>query len=201
MTLCLDISGKCTGHSLFDDKGVLLHYGRITPDPKLDPYRRMTYVVNEVKKLLVSADTLVIEGIFLGRFKGCSAVTVFEYLAKIAGAIIYVWLIENDNLPIIYKAVQARKLVGIKGTCQKAEVQIFILEKYKMCDQDKIDDWQLIIDGLYVEKLAKEITQGQFKYRADKLSKIIDKETGLGEDTADSILLGLAYNEDTKNQA
>lgn len=198
MKLCLDISGKCTGTSLFDNNGTLLNYGRITPDPKLDPYHRMTYVVEEVRKLIPSADILVIEGIFLGRFGGMSAVTVFEYLAKIAGAIIYVWIIEKDNLPIIYKAVQARKLVGIKGTCQKAEVQLFILEKYKLHDQNEIDDWQLIIDGLYAEQSAKEITKGQFKYRMNKLSKEIDEITGMGEDTADSILLGLAHNEEIK---
>ncbi|HED05654.1 MAG TPA: hypothetical protein ENI61_03090, partial [Ignavibacteria bacterium] len=140
MTLCLDISGKCTGYALFDSNWNLNKYDRITPDPKASPYHRLTQVVEAVLPLMVNADYLVIEGIFLGRFKGASAVTVFEYLAKIAGAIIYVWVVEKDTLPIIYKAVEARKLVGIKGTCQKAEVQMFILEKYKMVTLERIEE-------------------------------------------------------------
>lgn len=200
MYLCLDLSSTCTGWSKFSSDGKLLKYGRITPDDKIDPLFRLHYVVNQVKELYTGVDDLVIEGIFLGRFGSKQNVTIFEYLAKLAGAIIYTWIVEKYKLPIIYKAVEARPLVGLKGNCQKAEVQIWVVKEYGYADQDDIDEWEGIMESLYGEKIAKEITTNQFKYRAGKLSDMIDEATGIGEDIADSIILGRAYKNDVREK-
>ncbi len=193
MYLCLDLSSTCTGYSKFAADGKLLKYDRITPDENLEPLFKLHYVVNHVKELYKDVDDLVIEGIFLGRFAGKSNVTTFEYLAKLAGAVIYTWVAEKYKLPTIYKATESRKLAGIKGTCQKAEVQLWVVSQYGFADAQDIEEWQSMIDSLSGEYLAKEITLNQFKYRAGKLSGIIDQETGIGEDIADSIVLGRAF--------
>lgn len=193
MFLCLDLSSRCTGYSKFSSDGKLLKYDRIIPDENLDPLFKLHYVVNQVKSLYQNVDDLVIEGIFLGRFAGKSNVTTFEYLAKLAGAVIYTWVVEKYKLPIIYKATESRKLAGIKGTCQKAEVQLWVVGQYGFADTQDIEDWQTIMDSLTGEYVAKEITLNQFKYRAGRLSEIIDQATGIGEDIADSIVLGRAF--------
>jgi len=198
MYLCLDLSSSCTGWSKFSKDGKLLKYERIIPDEKLNPYFRLHYVVNKIRELYTDVDELVIEGIFLGRFKGGRNVTTFEYLAKLAGAVIYTWIAEKYKLPKIYKATEARKLSGIKGTCQKAEVQIWVIREYGFADEGNLNEWEGIMEALSGEYAAKEITNAQFKYRVGKLSKIIDEETEIGEDIADSIVLGRAFRNDTK---
>ena len=44
----------------------------------------------------------------------------------------------------------------------------------------------------------KKLTRGQFKYRLNKLSDIIDAECNIGEDVADAILLGIAHSNKLK---
>lgn len=199
MYLCLDLSSTCTGYSKFSTDGKLIKYDRIIPDVNLDPLFKLHYVVNQVKELYKDVDSLVIEGIFLGHFAGKSNVTTFEYLAKLAGAVIYTWVAEKSKLPVIYKASQARKIAGIKGTSQKAEVQLWVIREYGFANEASIDEWQAVMDSLNGEFLSKEITSNQFKYRSGKLSEIIDEATGIGEDIADSIVLGRAYLNGGKN--
>ena len=43
---------------------------------------------------------------------------------------------------------------------------------------------------------SKKLKKGSYKYQMNKLSNQIDKDTGIGEDIADSIILGLAYQEE-----
>ena len=172
MLLCLDLSSTCTGYSKFSGDGQLLKYDRIKPDGHLDPLFRLHYVTTRVKDLYEDVDDLVIEGIFLGRFAGKANVTTFEYLAKLA---------------------------GIKGTSQKAEVQLWVIREFKFASDEQIEVWQAIMEALNGEYLAQEITLNQFKYRAGILSEIIDEATGIGEDIADSIVLGKAYINGGKN--
>lgn len=196
MYLALDLSSTCTGYSKFTKDGKLLKYGRITPDDKLDPLFRLHYVVNSIKELYVDVENLIIEGIFLGRFNGKANVTTFEYLAKLSGAVIFTWISEKYKIPKIYKASEARKLAGIKGICQKADVQLWVLQEYKFSDSKNIDEWTRVMGNLNDEYSAKILTNNQFKYRANKLSQVIDEKTGIGEDIADSIVLGRAYKND-----
>jgi Holliday junction resolvasome RuvABC endonuclease subunit len=193
MYLCLDLSSSCTGWAKFSRDGKLLKFGRIIPDEKLDPFFRLHYVVNKVRELFTDAEDLVIEGIFLGRFKGKANVTTFEYLAKLSGAVIYAWISEKYKIPRIYKATEARKLAGLKGTCQKAEVQMWVIRQHRFSDDHKIGEWQKIMNDLNDKYLAKDISNSQFKYRAGKLSRTIGEATGIGEDIADSIVLGKAF--------
>ena len=193
MLLSLDISSTNTGWSIFNNEGKLIDYGNIIPDKKLDSLYKLCYVVDEINKLYDQAEELIIEGIFLGRFLGKSAVTCFEYLAKIAGAIEYTWIEKNKTKPYILKAIEARAKMGLNGRCQKAEVQMWVVEKYKFLNSQDISDFNCMIDSLYAEKETNHLTINQFRNRMDKISKAIEEKSNIGNDLADSILLGNAF--------
>jgi len=195
MYLCLDLSSKCTGWAKFSKDGKLIKKGRITPDPKLHPYKRLQYVTDQVRLLFEGINTLIIEGLYVG----INPKAVL-YLARLSGAVIYTWMSYKFTVPNIYNASSARKLVGINGRAHKAEVQLSVIKLYKFASDIKIKEYTKTLKQLIGDYKEKEITKGQFKYRLDKLSKLIDKETGIGEDIADSIVLGLAhYKKGKKN--
>lgn len=200
MILCLDLSTHRTGVSLFLDDGTLNKYLNIVPDPNLEAFQKIKFVTDEVKKYFEDADTIVIEGIFLGKFKGFFNVTTFEYLARLSGAVIYAWLSQKNSTPVIFKASEARKLAGIKGTCQKAEVQMYVIEKYDWATKDEIYNYKAMIEAVHAKLQEKDISQAVFKSRMEKISQNIEDNLGIGEDVADSIILGLAYNNSTKKR-
>ena len=200
MYICLDLSSTCTGWSKFSDDGKLIEHGRITSPPKMEPFHKIKYMVEGLEAIWLEADNVVIEGVFLGGFAGKNNVTVLTYLARLSGAVIFSWLRNHENLPKIYMAVQARSLAGIKGSSQKAQVQIWVCREYKYASEDKLDEYESMVESLQGEYNAGEITRAQFKYRMDKVSDIIDEETTIGEDTADSIVLGVAFNNERRKK-
>ena len=191
MILALDLSSKCTGWSKFSKDGKLMDRGRITPDSKIDPYNKIHYVTDQVKELFGNCNECVIEDLFFGKnFKSV------KYLARLSGAIIYAWIVEKYKIPHFYMAVSARKLSGCNARSHKAEVQLYICQIYTFATKKQIVKYEEDILVLKSQLQSKAITKGQFKYRMDKVSKAIDKETGIGEDVADSIVLNIAYYKD-----
>ena len=194
--LGLDLSSRCTGWSIFSKSGSLLDKGRITPDPKIDPLMKIHFVVNEVKNLYANCDELIIEDIFLAGFGN---VNVLKYLARLSGGIIYSWICQKYKIPHFYMAVVARPLAGAKGNSNKAEIQLFIAERYKFAKKEMLEKYQDMIVEMKNRYKAKDIKKGAFKYQMEKISKLIDTEIGIGEDTADSIILNIAYYNDKFN--
>lgn len=186
--LCLDLSSKCTGWAKFSKDGKLVKKGRITPDPKLHPYLKLHYVADQVEKLFSSIEEVIIEGLYVG----INPKAVL-YLARLSGAVMDRWMSHTYKKPYIYNASSARALIGINGKAHKAEIQLHIIKLYKFASDIKIKEYDKIHKQLVIDYKAKKLTKGQFKYRLDKLSKQIDSETGIGEDIADSIVLGLAH--------
>jgi Holliday junction resolvasome RuvABC endonuclease subunit len=186
--LSLDISSVSTGYVLCNEDGTFIKKGKICPDKEETHFGKVKYIVDNVSQMFPEAEKLVIEGIYLG-----SNPTVFEYLANIHGAIIYNWMKLHNNIPTIIKAISARPLVGLKGSCSKCEGQVWVCKKFLDINEEKIDEYEEMINALYAEKSTKQITQNQFKYRIDKLSLLIEEETGLGNDLADAIILSQAY--------
>lgn len=211
MILALDLSTACTGWSKFTTEGRLITYGRIVPDDKLHSYYKIKYVVEQLQPLLLEAENLVVEGIFLNTWFGQKGqqthnVTGFELLARLSGAVINSYLQNHEGLPTLYKAVEARKLVGVKGSCQKAEVQVWSIRTFRLgmdvpksslglqaITDDQLDDYEHMIDAYYAEYAMGCISKNVFKSRMDSISHLIEEETGIGEDVADAVLLGLAY--------
>lgn len=196
MILCLDLSSKCTGWSKFSKDGKLIDKGRITPSPEIHPLKKIHYLVGKIEALYSGVDELVIEDIFLNtRFAN---VDVLKYLARISGAVIYSWINEKYKIPHFYMANRARPLAGAKGNSHKAEIQLYIAQKYGYGDKDILEKYEYMILQLINQHKAKDIKTTKFKYRMGKISELIDIEIGIGEDTADSIILGLAYCEENK---
>jgi len=195
--LALDLSSTCTGWSLYTKDGKLLDKGRIVPDKKIDSLSKIHYVVNKIKELYNKADELVIEDIYLGSFGN---VDMLKYLARLSGAVVYTWIDYKYKMPKFYMAVVARKLVGQKGNAHKAEIQVFILNKYNFATKEMIDKYDDMIAEIKSQHEAKAIKKGAYKYQMDKISSLIDEETEIGEDVADSMVLGLAYCEDNKHE-
>lgn len=203
MILALDLSTACTGWAKYDRQGNLLEYGRIVPEDKLHNFLKIKYTVDQLIPHMLEANSLVVEGIFLNTFTGgFHNVTGFELLARLSGAVINAYCNNHPTLPMLYKATEARKLVGVKSSSQKAEIQLWVLKgfeqvKYDMAEVD-LDDFEALIDAAYAELSAGEIKRPAFKTRMNHISKMIEEATGMGEDVADAILLGSAYVKDSR---
>lgn len=197
--LALDLSTACTGWAIYNDTGELCDYDSIVPDDKLHNFEKIKYIVDTLKPNMEVVEHLVVEGIFLNTFTGgLHNVTGFELLARLSGAVINSWLQIHKTIPTLYKATEARKLVGIKGTCQKAEVQLWAIENFHVGElggEDVLENWHCLIDAEYASLNAKEMTRPTFKLHMSKISKTIEEETGIGEDVADAVLLGRSYVE------
>jgi crossover junction endodeoxyribonuclease RuvC len=183
MVLALDLSLSSTGWAKFSKDGKLIDKGKIIPSDSLDNHFKMVYLADTIKGMIHNCDELVIEDIFLGKnFFG------IKELARLSGAVIYMWITNKFKLPTFYMASTARKNAGIKSTSQKAETQLFILDKYGFASKDKLKE--------YSSKISEVLSikeKGKRKYQLEKVSNLIEKETGYGNDLCDAIILGLAY--------
>jgi hypothetical protein len=201
MILALDLSTTRTGWAKYNVQGELLDMGQITPPADLHPYLKIKFVDEKLYALSMDAEFLVVEGIFLNTFAGNKHnVTGFELLARLSGVIINSWLRRSMNIPTLYKATEARPLVGLKGSCQKAEVQLWVIKNFQLDHlkeipelNEFIEDMEALIDAAYAEKGTKTISPAVFKSRMEKINHLIEDETDIGEDLADAILLGKAY--------
>lgn len=191
-TIGLDLSTKCSGYSVFQGKD-LIEQGRVKPKTTLSTLNKIKYITSELNlifKKYKDVDKIIIEDIFLGNFKGKGQVKGFATLGRLSGAVMETVWKELDLDPDIFieliGAVQARPLVGLKGNCQKVEVQIWVLDKFTNTD---ISDYQGLVDAIKAKKEVKDIDQKEYKKRMLQVSKLIDKECLIGEDNADAILL------------
>lgn len=189
--LCLDLSLKCSGWAKFTKDGKLTKKGRIIPAKDLDNCSKIHYIAVKIRGFLTGIDNVIIEDLYVG--KNPKSVI---WLARLSGAVATEWVDHKYKVPIFYTASRARNLVGINGRAQKAEIQVFILDKYKFISKTKIKKYQTKIDELKKLLGNKEIKRSVYKYRMSKLSDLILKETTYGENICDAILLGLAYQED-----
>jgi len=191
MYLTLDLSTKNTGWAKFTKDGKLKKRGQITPAKDIHIYHKIKYVTDQIKSLYAGINEVIIEGLYYS--KNPQSLLV---LARLSGAVINSWIDYKFKLPIIYTASHARKLAGIKGTSHKAEIQVYVIKKYKYAPKKAIEDYESVIKEVQFSLKLKEIKRSAYKYRLTKLSKRIEKETGISEDQADAVILGLAYSED-----
>lgn len=186
--LSLDLSFSSTGYCVFSRDGKLVKKGKIVPDQELDKYTKIHYVVGRVKELFREVDDLVIEDVYVG--KNPRSVI---WLARLSGGVIFSWMDKKYKKPVLYPAIEARPLAGIGGHSHKVEVQLFVLKKYRTIPYSRIKKYKQ--EFLSYSKLygSKQISKSQRDYKREKLSLRIERETGLGNDEADSIILGLAF--------
>jgi len=191
MYLCLDLSLKCSGFAKFNKNGRLMKKGRIIPSKDLSNCMKIHFITTKIKELFPNVEALIIEDLYYG--KNFASI---KWLARLSGAVLSEWVDYSYKAPKFYMASTARKLAGINARSQKAEIQLFILDKYKFASKTKIKNYHTEIIKLKIMLENEEIKRSTYKSRMNKLSNVIDKETNLGNDLADAILLGLAYQED-----
>ncbi|MCK9545042.1 MAG: hypothetical protein M0R03_23750 [Novosphingobium sp.] len=199
----LDLSTTCSGYSKFDLKGNLIEYKKITPKTTLTTLEKISHVVYELNDILSAfneddeIEKVVIEDIYLGNFRGFNQVRGFATLARLSGAVITTILFvtnkEVEDIIILRNAVSARPMVGLKGNCQKVEVQVWVLKNFTDIDTS---EYEALIEAVQAKKEVKDIDQKEYKKRMLKISKLVEEETGFGEDISDAILLG--YGESSK---
>ena len=191
MVLSLDLSLSSTGFAKFTKDSKLVEKGVIAPDKKLDNYFKINFITRRIEELLENVEEVAIEDLYFGKnFAG------IRNLARLSGAVINQWINRKYKLPHIYMASHARKLVGVSGSAQKIEIQLWVAEKYKFCKEEIITNYLKDIDTLKLQMIAKQIKKSKYKYQMTKLSNKFEKEIGLGNDAADAILIGLAFQED-----
>lgn len=194
--LCLDLSLKSTGWSKFSDNGRLLNKGRIIPSKEIDNFYKIVYIIKSIEDKFKEVSQLIIEDVYYGiNFKSIAL------LLRLSGAVIYSWVNFKYKLPILYGASHARGLTGeVRGNAQKAEIQVYVLKKYSKVSSRLIRKYEGKIDSLKQQFKNKKLTKGQFKYRMNQHSELIDKETGYGEDVSDSLILGEAFYNEKQTQ-
>jgi len=209
MILAIDLSLKSTGYAKFSTAGKFIEKGQIVPEKDLDSLFKINLINNRLIKLMEESDELVIEDLFFGKnFSG------IRELARLSGAVINSWIDKKEKLPHIYMASTARKLVGIKGNSQKIEIQVWVANKYKFCNEETLELYEshilelrtmLLAETSVVSNLPQAIqksevkkARGRYKRNMMKLSTKFEKEAGVGNDFADAIVLALAFLEATK---
>lgn len=210
--IALDLSSVSTGYAIFKN-GKLESHGQIQPDKKLNIDRRLHFVVKKLESFIKNVDELVIEDTYYG-----SNVDVLKDLSKIAGAVIFVWLEAKNNIPTFISPMTARTTIGLKGNSLKAETQLWVIRKYNLSSEKLIKEYEKkikdILNSTEKEEYILGLKKKQFKfgsapfkkivtsikqlknkrkYQLDKLSKEIEEKLKLGNDEADSIVVGLAY--------
>jgi hypothetical protein len=192
--IALDLSTVRTGVCIFSETGDIIKRFSISTDEKLSNFHKIKFIVDQLHPYFREVDDIIIEDIFLNTFAtGAQNVTGYCLLARLSGAVINAWLNMHDNVPVLFKATEARKLAGIKGTCQKAEVQVFICEKFKIATEEQIDVFKSMIEAEAGSLAEEEFTKATWKKHMQQISTYIDGETELGEDESDAILLSVAY--------
>ena len=192
--LTLDLSLTAVGWSKFSKSGALLDKGRIIPKEDLPNTAKICYIIDQLKPKYVKVDNVVIEDVYYG---GNSKTLI--WLARLGGAVAYSWFEYSYKIPLWMTAIHARSLVdGIKGNSKKPEIQCFVLEKYGMLSTESIAGYKSQITKLKNAYKAKEITKYRLASGLTKVSTNIEIATGLSNDEADSIILGLAFQEEYK---
>ena len=125
---------------------------------------------------------LIIEDIFHGK-----NIKSFKDVSKIQGAFGHHYYMLTGKLPTFKMAVSARKDLDIRTRASKAEVQIYVIDRFSLCKIDK----EIRSDVNTNLKLyqAKKLSASTFKSRMNTLSTKIKKSTGIDEHMADAIIL------------
>ena len=192
--LCLDLSLRCSGWAKFSNDGKLMHKGRIIPDKELNNCFKIHFITERIKDLFDKVEEVIIEDVYIA--KNVKSVIL---LSRLAGAVVSAWVDYKYKEAHFMNASHARALAGINGHSHKCEVQLHVIDLYGFVEPQIINKYQKEIDSLKKQYKEKKLERGQYKYRLDKISKNIDAETGIGEDQADAIILGLAFAKEKQN--
>jgi len=211
----IDLSISHTGLSIIDENENILVTHEIVTDTSKSTWFRIISTIQQLSLFLEDFDGVAIEDVFLGvNFKAA------KDAIRLSGALMYHCFLRTKKEPLLLMAVSARKLCGIKGTSQKAEVQLFILKKFSLAKDSELKDYEFHLYELLTRhqhllvdlKRLKKIKEDESIIRTHcksinaakrditKLSVEIEKKFELSEHVADSLVLSLAIKRYTEAQ-
>lgn len=212
----LDLSYKTVGIACIDKSNNLLYHSIEINSSKYKGYSNLQFqneIVNliweyfKANKLLEVDTILYIEDVFSGINPKATINT-----ARVQGAVIDRYSLYTNKLPKLIMAVTARKNIGINAKSNKAEIQLYIIDKFKL---GKISDEvrgniisfpiqyarkrdilqiQMKTAGLGRKKLLKnelKMLKKEYDKSMSKLSTEIKKQTNINEHIADAIVLAM----------
>ena len=190
--LALDLSLSSTGWARFH-KGKLIASGSIKPCESLSNFRKLHNIFDLISGLIKEdGDIVVVEDTYSGPNK-----KTYKELSRLAGTAIYLSIKYTNKDPVFYEASKARKLVGINTKVTKFDSQIWIIEQF--FSEINIKPYMKLADEVRKDYVSRKITKSQYDYQLDeKLSKLVERETGISNDQTDSVIVGLAHLEATK---
>lgn len=206
----LDLAENSVGIAILNKKN--LKYDSLILSSKekreLDEFERglmvSNWIFNYIKPYFKDDHKTLIEDVFYGL--NCEG---FKQISRLHGAISYRYYITTKKRVKFMMAVSARKLAKISPTLPKACIQLHVIGKFKLSNVRKeiVKEVRTLYNNL--EKLPKRCLKSWpedkrndvknkkklIKNKLNKLSKVIERETGINEHIADAIILTLALGD------
>jgi crossover junction endodeoxyribonuclease RuvC len=206
--LALDVSTSTTGYAVIDNNLKLLEYGQFAIKDRTLSDTMYTVEITDKALALTEkykVDAIIIEDIY------CIDPKLFRRWARVHGGMAITWYKKTKKEPVFMMAVSARPKTNLSGKAPKIEVQLEMSHRYNLIDKTIYSKYLKAFKTLIEDKenkckaIEKEIKNkkelpsekkkinGKFKYAVSKLSGEFEKETGISEHIADSMVLGIAF--------
>jgi len=190
----LDLALNSVGIAIARDDNLLKYDSYVFPSKEQEifcpiekNYFLTNYIFSIISKYFSKNHLLIVEDIYLQMHGKKAQVDGFKHVAYIHGVVGTTYYAKTSKLPKFIQAVSARKNLAVRTYATKAELQLFIVDTFKLGQIDKTTR-QTIYTNLELYK-SKTISNAVHKNRAIKLSKTIESQTGISEHIADAIIL------------
>lgn len=202
----LDVSTNSTGWSVIEsDQNNLkiIDCGLIRSVGSMGTTQRLYFLGNELKKILEKfcPDEIGIEETLFMR-----GPKILRTLSRFSGVAIYQAYAYQKKEVILYEPPAWRKIIGVSGSCSKAEVQIEICRRFNLLTQKQIDGYRATFEKIVSDVASLKVIGKQQKILKKDLNKQIQEiekgydkasvdiysDSGINNDMADSISIALA---------
>lgn len=186
MYIGLDLSLSKTGVAFIENSGSLKSHHVVKTDKNKTESERIIVIIKRLAYLLGdrSYDCCIIEDTY-DRLN----YEVYKKLTRLCGAVRFWFHVKYKKEADIIKATSARKLIGLPGNCHKVDAQLFVMGYHKLGTRGQRQKLKLAIDKV---RRQYRLDRHKIKYHLNKLSKGLEKETGLSNDEADAVVLAQA---------
>lgn len=188
LTIGIDLTLRSAGICILNGKK--LRYDSIeVKDKSLSEFeiikRIVDWLFGIIDPYLQRKHLLIIEDVFYGKnFKSV------KLAARMQGAFTNKYYVITGREPKYMMAISARKNLSVRTRGRKAEIQLFVIDTFKLGTVDA--DTRNELKELVREYTEKRISKYVFNKRTRRLSTRIKKQTGIDEHMADAIVLALS---------
>lgn len=177
-----------TGWCLLED-GLLIDYGSIQLDSRLNIFQRLNFVHLEVNRLLdrFKPDFCSIEDVILS----ISGAKVLIYLSRINGVILNTcYNCVRDNIKTYFPTEWKKKsLDGISGDSKKVDIQLAVLKKFNYDISDVELKYNPILSNLISNEQTLLNQYKDTKIESDKLKNEMKLKRFTGDSSHQKVLI------------